>query len=198
MSGLEDAARVLRNASSVVVLTGAGVSADSGIPTFRGTDGLWRRYRVEDLATPQAFAENPKLVWEFYDWRRQMVFHARPNEAHFTVARMEKKYSDFMLLTQNIDGLHSIAGSRRIVELHGNIWRMRCLREGITVENLQVPLKELPPTCSCGSLMRPDVVWFGEPIPHDQFSRAQKMFSEAEVILVIGRTGRAHSLSTLY
>jgi NAD-dependent deacetylase len=119
----------LRRARSVAVLTGAGVSAESGVPTFRGPDGLWRRHRPEDLATPEAFRRDPALVWEWYDWRRGLVARCRPNPAHEALAELERRIPDFRLITQNVDGLHRKAGSRRLVELHGCLWRVRCTAE---------------------------------------------------------------------
>jgi len=194
---LEKAARALRQTSFLAVLTGSGVSAESGIPTFRGADGLWQKYRAEELATPQAFARNPTLVWEFYDWRRQLISRAQPNAAHLTIAMMEKRCGEFMLVTQNVDGLHSVAGSRRLIELHGNIWRMRCLQEGKTVENREVPLKEIPPRCSCGGLMRPDVVWFGEALSHSNVEAAFRCARQCDVMLVVGTSGVVQPAASL-
>jgi NAD-dependent deacetylase len=151
-----------RRAKSLVVITGAGISAESGIPTFRGADGLWRRYRAEDLATPQAFQRDPRLVWEWYDWRRRLISEKEPNAGHVAIAAMEGLFEEFLLITQNVDGLHRKAGSRKLIEIHGNLWRVRCMGEGTVSSNNEVPLKEIPPRCECGALLRPDVVWFGE------------------------------------
>jgi NAD-dependent deacetylase len=173
---------------SVAVLTGAGISAESGVPTFRGPGGLWRTYRAEDLATPYAFARDPRLVWEWYDWRRGLIAACLPNAAHETLAEMEFHFGDFSLITQNVDGLHGLAGSRNLVELHGNIWRMRCTRSCRPPwEDRGVPLAEIPPHCPCcGALARPDVVWFGEslsaPVLEVAFAAAQR----CQVMLVIG------------
>ena len=120
------AAAVLRQAKRVVALTGAGISAESGVPTFRGEHGLWRQFRAEDLATPEAFARDPKLVWEWYDWRRGIIAGVRPNPGHVTLAAWDKRFSEFALITQNVDGLHARAGSTHLHELHGNIWKVRC------------------------------------------------------------------------
>jgi NAD-dependent deacetylase len=169
---------------SVVVFTGAGVSADSGIPTFRGEGGLWRNYRAEDLATPNAFARNPMLVWEWYEWRRGLVRDAQPNPAHLAVARL----SDALVVTQNVDGLHTRAGSRNVIELHGNLFRVRCVREGDVTEALE-PFTDLPPTCACGAMLRPDVVWFGEMLPEGAFERASAEVRAADLLLVIGTSG---------
>jgi NAD-dependent deacetylase len=125
----EETFKILKNARSVVVLTGAGVSAESGVPTFRGKDGLWKNFRAEELATPSAFLKNPELVWEWYSWRREIIRNISPNPAHHSIAKMEKVFSRFTLITQNVDGLHNRAGNERIIELHGNIWRVRCTKE---------------------------------------------------------------------
>jgi NAD-dependent deacetylase len=154
----------VRDAWSVVALTGAGISAESGVPTFRGEGGLWRQYRAEELATPHAFRRDPSLVWEWYDWRRQLIGDCRPNAAHRTLVEMETHFDDFVLVTQNVDGLHRLAGSRNVVELHGDIWRMRCTSDcSAGWEDRTSPLPGVPARCpSCGALARPDVVWFGE------------------------------------
>jgi NAD-dependent deacetylase len=168
----------------VVVLTGAGVSADSGIPTFRGEGGLWRNYRAEDLATPEAFARNPLLVWEWYEWRRTIVRNAEPNAAHRAIASLP----DALVVTQNVDGLHRRAGSQNVIELHGNLFRARCAREE-TTRDAADPFDELPPHCECGALLRPDVVWFGEMLPEGAFSKAGLAVRDADLLLVIGTSG---------
>jgi|ERR1051325_7179497 NAD-dependent deacetylase len=168
----------------VVVFTGAGVSAESGIPTFRGAGGLWRNFRSEDLATPQAFARDPKLVWEWYEWRRGLVREAQPNAAHEAIARL----SDAVVVTQNVDGLHARAGSRDVIELHGNLFRTRCVQEG-DVRQAYAPFPSVPPRCRCGAPLRPDVVWFGEMLPEDAFGRAAEAIRGADLLLVIGTSG---------
>ena len=185
MKGLEAALAAIRQRKprSVVVLTGAGVSADSGIPTFRGAGGLWRNYRAEDLATPDAFARNPMLVWEWYEWRRSLVRAAEPNAAHRAIARL-----DALVVTQNVDGLHERAGSKKILELHGNLFRVRCVRERGT-RSAHESFGEIPPRCECGALLRPDVVWFGEMLPDGMFERAVEAVREADLLLVIGTSG---------
>jgi NAD-dependent deacetylase len=180
------AAARLRGARSVLALTGAGVSAESGVPTFRGPGGLWRQYRAQDLATPQAFARDPKLVWEWYAWRRDTIAGLSPNAAHVALAAMERRAPGFRLATQNVDGLHAAAGSHRVLELHGSIWRLRCVGCRHTAEDRQVPLPELPPRCACGELLRPDVTWFGEMLPQAAVEEAVAAASSAEVVLVIG------------
>ncbi len=183
---VEEILRSRKKETKIAVLTGAGISAESGIPTFRGEDGLWKRYRPEELATPEAFARDPALVWEWYDWRRQIIARSRPNPAHKTLAEMEEFFPNFTLITQNVDGLHQVAGSRKVLELHGNIWRVRCVREGTITENREVPFREIPPRCKCGALLRPDVVWFGEPLPKDVLEEAFAAAESCDIMLVIG------------
>ena len=181
-----------------VVLTGAGVSAESGVPTFRGPGGLWRQYRPEDLATPAAFARDPQLVWEWYDWRRGVIGACRPNPAHHTLADMQARLADFTLITQNVDGLHQAAGSRQVLELHGNIWRLRCTREGTTWWDRAIPLAELPPRCAhCGALLRPDVVWFGEHLPADVLEAAFAAAAACDLMLVVGTSALVQPAASL-
>lgn len=183
---------------SVAVLTGAGVSAESGVPTFRGQDGLWKRYSPQELATPQAFAKDPKLVWEWYDWRRSLIAPLKPNAAHRFIADLEKRYPHFLLITQNIDGLHQKAGSVRLVELHGNIWKVRCTKEGTVKEDRRVPLPQIPPLCeTCGALLRPHVVWFGESLPPDALAQATEAAESCELFLVIGTSGVVYPAAAL-
>jgi NAD-dependent deacetylase len=188
----EAAGERLRQASSVLVLTGAGVSAESGVPTFRGPEGLWREFRPEDLATPEAFRQNPELVWEWYAWRRERIAPTRPNAAHRALAALESIATEFLLATQNVDGLHSLAGSRRVVELHGSLWRLRCTSCDAVAEDRRVPLPELPPRCRCSALQRPDVVWFGEALPEHALSQALEAARRAQVVLVIGTSSLVH------
>jgi NAD-dependent deacetylase len=187
----------LRGARTVVVLTGAGVSAESGIPTFRGPDGLWQQYKPEELATPEAFRRDPRLVWQWYDWRRQKIAQASPNPAHDALAQMERLVPEFVLITQNIDGLHQAAGSRHLIELHGCIWRVRCLAEGTIRENREVPLRTVSPHCGCGSLLRPDVVWFGEPLPVGAQALAFAAAESADVFLTVGTSALVHPAASL-
>lgn len=177
-------------ASRFAVLTGAGVSAESGVPTFRGADGLWRRWRAEDLATPGAFARDPRLVWEWYDWRRGLIAPLAPNPAHRAIAALEQRIEDFTLITQNVDGLHARAGSARLLEIHGNLWRIRCTGCAALREDRTVPLPELPPRCArCGALERPHVVWFGESLDPEVLGRAAEALARAEIFLVVGTSG---------
>ena len=186
---------VLLHARRIVALTGAGISAESGIPTFRGSGGLWEGYPVEEVATVEGFERNPELVWRFYNERRVNIAKAKPNKAHRVLANLENLY-DFWVITQNIDGLHTRAGSRNVIELHGNIWRVKCTECGIKYYNYDVPLKEIPPRCKkCGGLLRPDVVWFGEPI-YDA-DRAYQLSENCDVMFVIGTSAQVYPAAYL-
>lgn len=191
------AAKRLRAAGRVVVLTGAGVSAESGVPTFRGPGGLWRQYRAEDLATPEAFARDPRLVWEWYAWRREIIVPLLPNPAHRALAGLEARTPEFLLATQNVDGLHGAAGSRRVVELHGSIWRLRCTACAHARDDRGVPLAEVPPRCACGAILRPDVVWFGEALAEAAVTQAFEAARQAEVVLVIGTSSLVYPAAAL-
>lgn len=185
-----EARDIIEGCSSLVVLTGAGISAESGVPTFRGKDGLWRNFRSEQLATPDAFRDNPSLVWEWYDWRRNAIKDARPNPGHFALTELENQKKGFTLITQNIDGLHQMAGSKEIIEMHGNIWQIRCTKCGDVKQDHRVPLEKIPPRCGqCGEIGRPNVVWFGEIIPMEVIDRSLKAVEECEVMLIIGTSG---------
>lgn len=186
-----------RTFDSIAVLTGAGISAESGVPTFRGEEGLWRQYRAEELATPQAFQRDPALVWQWYDWRRGLIASCEPNSAHHTLVEMEKQCGDFLLITQNVDGLHRRAGSQRLLELHGNIWQMRCTDENTVVENRTVPLPEVPPRCSCGALLRPHVVWFGESLDSQILGTAFRAVERSQLMLVIGTSAVVQPAASL-
>jgi NAD-dependent deacetylase len=182
-----DLLTTLSDARSVTVLTGAGVSAESGIPTFREAQtGLWAQYDPRELATPQAFVRNPRLVWEWYDWRRSLIEKAQPNLAHYALVDMEQGLPTFLLVTQNIDGLHWRAGSRDMVEMHGNIARTKCFDEGHRVD-WWADNGEVPPRCPrCGGYLRPDVVWFGEGIPDHALRLAMDAASKCDVFICIG------------
>jgi NAD-dependent deacetylase len=194
MSELEEkiaeAREIIDSASNIVVLTGAGISAESGVPTFRGQEGLWQNYRPEELATPDAFWKDPKLVWEWYDWRRNAVKDAKPNPGHYALAELETQGKNLTLVTQNIDGLHQMAGSSNITEMHGNLWQIRCTKCGEIEQNYEVPLRQLPPKCKkCGDLGRPNVVWFGEMIDMALIDTILRAIEECQVMLIIGTSG---------
>lgn len=177
---------LLARARAIVALTGAGCSAESGVPTFRGPGGLWRDFRPEDLATPEAFERDPRLVWEWYDWRRGLIAEASPNPGHAALAALESRGPGLTLITQNVDGLHSLAGSRNLLEIHGSLWRTRCLSCGQVRESRETGPRPLPPRCPCGGLLRPDVVWFGESLPADLVHRSIHAVDACDLLLVIG------------
>jgi len=192
----------VRSARHIAVLTGAGMSAESGIPTFREAQtGLWARYRAEDLATPQAFQKNPRRVWEWYAWRREIISKADPNPGHRALAELEARMRDrgagFTLITQNVDGLHQRAGSRNVTELHGNILRTKCSVENELVEMWQEG-DETPPRCpKCGGLLRPDVVWFGESLPPEALEIAWSAAQTSQVFLSIGTSSLVEPAASL-
>lgn len=185
---LERAADLLRAARAVAVLTGAGVSAESGVPTFRDADGLWEGHPVEDVATPAAFRRDPRLVWQFYNARRANLARVEPNPGHAALARLEEHFGPgrFTVVTQNVDGLHRRAGSRGVVELHGNLARTRCTGCGRVEDRGLEPLGELPRCPHCGALLRPDVVWFTEALPEDAWEAATRAVEQCDCLLVAG------------
>lgn len=197
-SKIDSLVKLLTSTQRVAVLTGAGISAESGIPTFRGKEGLWKKYRAQDLATVSAFRENPKLVWEWYDWRRNIISSKNPNPGHQVLAQWEKYFPSFVIITQNVDGLHQRAGSKNVLEIHGNIWKLRCMDEGIIVENYESPLKKIPPHCpDCGALLRPHVVWFGESLPFDTLNKAFTETRQCEVMFSIGTSAVVQPAASL-
>lgn len=197
VAGVEEAAEILVRAKQAVAFTGAGISADSGIPTFRGPNGLWKKFRPEELATPEAFRRDPAKVWRWYAWRMRVVFSARPSPGHIALARLERLGVIRCVITQNVDGLHQEAGSRCVVELHGSIRRVRCARCGYR-RVLTAPPSDIPPRCPrCGGLLRPDVVWFGEPLPRDAWERAAELVEEADAMLVVGTSGSVMPAASL-
>lgn len=181
---------LIRARPPLTVLTGAGASAESGVPTFRGEGGLWRSYDAMDLATPEAFAQDPHLVWEFYQYRRRRVAECQPNPGHMVLARYQAAHPETWIITQNIDDLHHRAGSTgRILEMHGNLWRLRCLRCPYREENRDLSF-DRPPICPrCQSLLRPDVVWFGEGFEIEMLVHIDNLLSRGGVMLVIGTSG---------
>jgi NAD-dependent deacetylase len=190
--------QILTGAQHVTVLTGAGISAESGVPTFReAQSGLWSRYRPEELATPEAFQRNPRLVWEWYAWRRALVSQAQPNPGHYALVEMERRIARFTLVTQNVDGLHRQAGSQNVIELHGNIQRIKCSREE-TIIDAWPETVEIPPRCPrCGAPLRPDVVWFGETLPAQALGRAWQAAQVCDVFFSIGTSGVVQPAASL-
>lgn len=189
----------LRAARTVVVVTGSGVSAASGVPTFRGADGLWRNHRPEDLATEEAFAHDPRTVWEWYDWRRTTIAACAPNAAHDILAKWSAK-PGFTLITQNVDGLHERAGTANVIRFHGSIWDLSCAAGcgAPPWEDRTTPLDPLPPTCpSCGGLARPGVVWFGESIDPDVLEQSSVAAERADVFLSVGTSSLVYPAAGL-
>jgi NAD-dependent deacetylase len=205
MSALDSAvarvASLLTPDTRVTVLTGAGVSAASGVPTFRGSGGLWKSFRPEDLATPQAFGRDPATVWEWYDWRRGLIAGCAPNPAHHVLAAWNLRFSRFTLVTQNVDGLHERAGSRHVVRLHGSIWDVGCWREcgrePRRWRDDRVPMSPLPPLCDrCGGPLRPGVVWFGESLDPGDIAAATSA-AHCDVFLTIGTSALVYPAAGL-
>ena len=174
----------IKNYKKIVFVTGAGISQESGIPTFRGNDGLWKNHDVMKLATIDAFYDNPKMVWEWYNERRKNIFQAQPNLGHKAIAEIEK-YAQVTVLTQNIDGLHQKSGSSKVLELHGSIVKIKCsvcnYKEEILTE-----ISNLPPLCKCENILRPDVVWFGEPLPQNVWQNAIDFASQCDLMIIVG------------
>jgi NAD-dependent deacetylase len=197
-NALDRAADCLRRAKRVAVLTGAGVSAESGVPTFRGAGGLWEGQRVEDVATPFAFERDPALVWRFYNARRAALRKVRPNPGHHALVALEQHYGEthFTLATQNVDGLHRAAGSRNVLELHGTLSRVRCTACDHKAERGTEELPDLP-RCACGALLRPDIVWFHEMLPERVWLDAAKAAAECQAFLVVGTSAVVHPAASL-
>ncbi|KAG6441413.1 hypothetical protein O3G_MSEX001796 [Manduca sexta] len=200
----------LKAAKQVVILSGAGISAESGIPTFRGAGGFWRKYQSSALATPEAFRESPSLVWEFYHYRREVAAKAQPNAGHLAIANFEKKYGNektITVITQNVDGLHARAGTKNLIELHGNLYKTRCTKCKEVLVNTDspicealanrgapdakvigsdIPVKSLPHCKKCGGLLRPHIVWFGEGLDPNVLENAERAMSKCDICLVVG------------
>ena len=195
---LDDAVAILESARHVCVLTGAGVSAESGVPTFRDAQtGLWARFRPEDLATPEAFARDPEHIWAWYEWRRGLVRQANPNAAHAGLVELAGLVPRLTLVTQNVDGLHQRAGSRDVIEYHGNLFRDRCVAEGAIRERASASTTGLPRCATCGALLRPDVVWFGEAIPPSASRAADAAARDCDVFLVAGTAAAVYPAAGL-
>ncbi len=191
----------MRTAQHIAVLTGAGMSAESGVPTFRDAQtGLWAHFKPEELATPEAFLRNPKLVWDWYAWRRELVEGVKPHAGHFALAQLEQRVPQFTLITQNVDGLHQVAGSHNVLELHGNIRRVKCFdcgRLSPLPQTQALEVKEVPHCTHCNGLLRPDVVWFGELLPATEFQLAHDAAGACDVFLSIGTSGLVQPAASL-
>jgi NAD-dependent deacetylase len=188
----------VREARRVAVLTGAGVSQESGLRTFRDAQtGLWAQYRPEDLASPEAFRRDPKLVWDWYAWRREAVKAVRPNPGHYALVRLEKYIPEFTLITQNVDGLHRMAGSQHLLELHGNIQRVRCAECSTFTELWEDDSESVPRCQQCGGLLRPDVVWFGESLPRAELEAAVEAARSCDMFFSVGTSGVVQPAASL-
>jgi NAD-dependent deacetylase len=193
-----DLLSLLLRTSKLSALTGAGVSQESGLRTFRDAQtGLWAQYKPEDLASPEAFARDPKLVWDWYAWRREAVKAVRPNAGHYALVEIEKRIPQFTLITQNVDGLHRFAGSKNVLELHGNIQRVRCSECQTFADTWGDDTESVPRCRTCGGLLRPDVVWFGEALPRDQLEAAVEAARTCEVFFSIGTSGIVQPAASL-
>jgi NAD-dependent deacetylase len=195
---LDQAALWLGVAERVCVLTGAGVSAESGVPTFRASDGLWEGHRIEDVASPDGFRRDPALVWNFYNARRANVATVKPNPGHEALVALEDRWSNrFTLVTQNVDSLHRVAGSRNVLEIHGSLRRTRCLGCPAVTDRGLDPLGDSPRCPQCHSPLRPDIVWFGEGLPEEVWDAAMQAASECDVLLVVGTSAVVHPAASL-
>lgn len=193
-----DLIRVLSSATRVVALTGAGASQESGLRTFRDAQtGLWAQYKPEDLASPEAFARDPKLIWDWYAWRREAIKGVRPNPGHYALVEMERRFPAFTLITQNVDGLHRFAGSQNVLELHGNIQKVRCSKCGTFTETWSDDTEAVPICTVCGGMLRPDVVWFGESLPRDVLEAAVMASRDCQVYFSIGTSGVVQPAASL-
>jgi len=190
--------QLMRKNNRIAILTGAGVSQESGLRTFRDAQtGLWAQYKPHELASPEAFARDPKLIWDWYAWRREAVKGVRPNQGHYALVEIEKRVSEFTLITQNVDGLHRFAGSQNVLELHGNIQRVRCSDCYMFAETWGDDTESVPTCESCGGLLRPDVVWFGESLPHDQLEKAVEAARTCDIFFSIGTSGVVQPAASL-
>lgn len=198
LDAIQKAADWLRTAERVCVLTGAGVSAESGVPTFRASDGLWEGHRIEEVATPEGWAANPKLVWQFYGARRANVATVKPNPGHFALVELEQRFGDkFTLVTQNVDGLHSVAGSTNVLEIHGSLRHTRCTVCGAVANRALEPLGDAPECPQCRGALRPHIVWFGEGLDDDIWMAAMEAADACDVFLVVGTSAVVHPAASL-
>ncbi len=195
---LDQVANIISDCTVGAALTGAGISAESGVPTFRGQQGLWKKFRPEQLATMEAFLDSPEVVWEWYNWRRELISEVRPNPGHYALKEMEAFFDQFTLITQNVDNLHRVAGSSRVLELHGNIYHNKCADCGFAVSDEMTSDPDAIPTCEkCGGKVRPDVVWFGEMLPDGVIEAAFADAEQAEVFLTVGTSALVQPAASL-
>jgi len=195
---LDQVADIISKCSVGAVLTGAGISAESGVPTFRGRQGLWKKFRPEQLATMEAFLASPEVVWEWYNWRRELISDVQPNPGHHALKEMEEFFQEFTLITQNVDNLHRLAGSSRILELHGNIYRNKCADCGFVLDDdMDIDPADIPTCDKCGGRVRPDVVWFGEMLPGDVIEQAFFEAERADVFLSVGTSALVQPAASL-
>ncbi len=189
----------LKRAYHIAILTGAGISKESGVPTFRGKDGLWNNYQVQQLATPETMQNEPELFWRFYHWRRKLLSAVEPNLGHYACVDLERYFADFALVTQNVDNLHRQAGSNKVLELHGNIKRSLCTSCNFSETGAPVPeeFDGIPKCPECGSMLRPDVVLFGEPLPVDVIKEAQQSSASCEVFIAVGTSAVVQPAASL-
>jgi len=195
---LDQVADIISKCSVGAVLTGAGISAESGVPTFRGQQGLWKKFRPEQLATMEAFLASPEVVWEWYNWRRELISDVQPNPGHHALKEMEEFFEEFTLITQNVDNLHRLAGSSRILELHGNIYRNKCADCGFVLDDdMDIDPADIPTCDKCGGRVRPDVVWFGEMLPGEVIEQAFFEAERADVFLSVGTSALVQPAASL-
>lgn len=186
----------LKTAKTIVFFTGAGISAESGIPTFRGKDGIWNKFRPEELANFDAFMRNPQLVWEWYNYRKSIVHQSKPNPGHLAIVEFEKYFGNVVVVTQNVDNLHRRAGSKIVYELHGNIEKNFCVKCKKRYDD-ELEFKDGVPKCSCGGLIRPDIVWFGEYLPPVQFSLSEKAAVSCDIFFIVGTSAVVYPAASL-
>jgi NAD-dependent deacetylase len=194
---IEQLAEQIVRCRRAVALTGAGISAESGVPTFRGKEGLWGKFRAEELATMDAFLANPKIVWEWYNWRRKLIGEVKPNPGHHALAELALYFENFTLVTQNVDGLHRQAGSKEVLELHGNIMRNKCVSCQEIYRDEDIDPDRIPECPRCRGRIRPDVVWFGEMLPEAVIEEAFRRSEQAEIFFAVGTSAIVHPAASL-
>lgn len=195
---LNEVLRLIKNVDKCAILTGAGISAESGVPTFRGQEGLWGKFSPEELATMDAFMANPKIVWEWYNWRRELLGRVKPNPGHYALVKLKRFFSDYTLITQNVDGLHQLAGAEEILELHGSIMRNKCVDcESPFVTETEIDPDAIPTCQKCGGQIRPDIVWFGEMLPQETIALAFDKAESCEIFFSVGTSALVHPAASL-